>query len=395
MLAFFMASCGGSSASSSNGSGAYITTWKTDNDGYTEDNQIEISTNPKYAYDFSVDWGDGNISTNITDSIVHTYATSGTYTVKINGKYPHIWFNNHGGRYRNDDRDKLISVDNWGDIVWKSMHNPFSYCNNLTIHANDKPNLSSVTDMSRMFEGVPNFNQDIGSWDVSSVTDMSYMFWNASSFNQDIGSWDVSSVTNMSSMFRGASSFNQDIGSWDVSSVTDMSSMFWNASSFNKKLDSWDVSSVTNMTFMFKSASSFNQNIENWDTASVTKMTAMFGFATSFNQNIGGWDTSSVTSMYDMFVEANKFDQNLGAWDISSIESDNSLGLDNGMDHMFKGVTLSTVNYDALLQSWSTQKVSKNIRLDGGNSKYSQVSKSARDKLINEFDWTISDGGEE
>ena len=345
MLAFFMASCGGSSASSSNGSGAYITTWKTDNDGYTEDNQIEISTNPKYAYDFSVDWGDGNISTNITDSIVHTYATSGTYTVKINGKYPHIWFNNHGGRYRNDDRDKLISVDNWGDIVWKSMNNPFSYCNNLTIHANDKPNLSSVTDMS-------------------------YMFWNVSSFNQDIGSWDVSSVT-------------------------DMSSMFWNASSFNKKLDSWDVSSVTNMTFMFKSASSFNQNIENWDTASVTKMTAMFGFATSFNQNIGGWDTSSVTSMYDMFVEANKFDQNLGVWDISSIESDNSLGLDNGMDHMFKGVTLSTVNYDALLQSWSTQKVSKNIRLDGGNSKYSQVSKSARDKLINEFDWTISDGGEE
>ena len=33
-------------------------------------------------------------------------------------------------------------------------------------------------------------------------------------------SWDVSSVTNMSSMFDTATAFNQNINSWDVSSVT-------------------------------------------------------------------------------------------------------------------------------------------------------------------------------
>jgi surface protein len=43
----------------------------------------------------------------------------------------------------------------------------------------------------------PNFNQDIGSWNVSKVTDMHGMFWNADDFNQDISGWDVSKVTNI------------------------------------------------------------------------------------------------------------------------------------------------------------------------------------------------------
>ena len=41
-----------------------------------------------------------------------------------------------------------------------------------------------------------------------------------------ISNWVVSSITNMSGLFQGLEGFNEDISSWNTSAVTDMSSMF-------------------------------------------------------------------------------------------------------------------------------------------------------------------------
>ena len=68
-----------------------------------------------------------------------------------------------------------------------------------------------ITDMSYMFYNTT-FNEDISSWNVSTVTDMSYMFNTADAFNQDISSWDVSNVTDMQYMFSGALPANAAIG---------------------------------------------------------------------------------------------------------------------------------------------------------------------------------------
>jgi len=222
------------------------------------------------------------------------------------------------------DSQKLLSVEQWGKVQWSTMADMFSGAENFELNAEDLPDLRQVTDMSGMFRGARNFNQDIGDWDVSKVTNMGGMFRGARNFNREIGNWDVSNVTNMSRMFYWALSFDQDIGSWDVSSVTDMSGMFGgDLSEFNQDIGSWDVSSVTDMSWMFSFAWFFNQDIGDWDVSNVTNMSGMFhgyiGDETNpFNQDIGNWDVSSVTDMSGMFAES-IFNKPIGSWDVSNV----------------------------------------------------------------------------
>ena len=124
-----------------------------------------------------------------------------------------------------------------------------------------------MTNMSRLFENVTSFNEDISSWDTSNVTTMSSMFRNTRAFNRNIGGWNVSNVLDMSKMFEMApadpwSMFNNggsgDIGNWNTSKVTNMDSMFASAKSFNRDIRTWNVSQVTTRVNMFMNAQSFN-----------------------------------------------------------------------------------------------------------------------------------------
>ncbi len=247
--------------------------------------------------------------------------------------------------------------------------------------------VSSVQDMRSMFRHAKLFDQNLNGWDVSSVTSMWGMFEGAGAFNGNIADWDVSSVENMYRMFRGATVFNQDISGWDVSSVDTMQLMFSGARAFDQDIGGWDVSSVTRTLGMFEDAELFNQDISNWDVSNVTDTRYMFEGAEAFNQDIGGWDVSSVGNMGGMFRDALLFDQDLGGWDVSNVDAVNGFG------DMFAGIALSTANYDALLLGWSNLDVEPGMTFDAGDSQYTEGAVEARDTLINDFDWTINDGG--
>ncbi|MGJ8738979.1 BspA family leucine-rich repeat surface protein [Zobellia laminariae] len=200
----------------------FITTWKTDNEGSSADNQIKIPTYAPEIYNYSVDWGDGTSDTGITGSKTHTYEVPGVYQISISGMFPRIFMEDS---YKSDSY-KLISVDQWGDQIWTGMSQAFQDCKNLHILASDIPDLRDVTSFRRMFVNATSMNEDISGWDTNDVLDMSYMFLNADSFNQDISSWDTSNVNSMSHMFLDANSFNQDLSSFNISNTKDLSKMF-------------------------------------------------------------------------------------------------------------------------------------------------------------------------
>jgi surface protein len=377
----------------------FITSWKTDNPGTSGATSITI---PTYGggYDYNVDWdNDGFIDTfGVIGSITHDYGVAGTYTVRIHGAFPRIYFNNVG------DKQKILSIDQWGDAPWTNMSSAFFGASNLTYNASDSPNLTSVSDMTRMFLGASAFDGDLSTWDVSSVTNMANMFQSASSFNGDISSWDVSSVTYMANMFQSASSFNGDISSWDVSSVTNMASMFRSASSFNGDISSWDVSQVTNLQAMFQSANSFNQDLSSWNTSNVTNMAGVFQFANSFNQDLSNWNTSNVTNMIAMFSFASAFNSDISSWDVSSVAQMTSifssasgfdqdlggwnLGSVSDMSGMLNSSGLSMERYDKTLTGWKNQMIT-NLTLGANGLEFCNA-ESARDSLISTYGWTIT-----
>jgi surface protein len=168
----------------------------------------------------------------------------------------------------------------------------------------------------------------ISEWDVSSVTDMSQLFQHKNTFNDDISRWDVSNVINTSGMFACATSFSRSLGDWDVSSVTDSNHMFFGALSFNAAIGDWDVSNVTNMNYMFCNVRAFNAPIGNWNVSKVVMMEGMFRDARKFNQDVGNWDVSKVSNMSDMFRDAHFFNQDLTRWDIRAVTCKSRMFMD-------------------------------------------------------------------
>jgi surface protein len=326
----------------------FITTWKTNNVNYgkTDSTSITIPVDTSLTYNYEVDWNnDGTYEqSGITGSVTHDYGTPGTYTIRIRGTFPRIYFESSSNQY------KLLDVNQWGSSAWTTMDSAFYYCQNLNISATDIPDLSGVTSMSSMFYGCDSLNgpANIGTWNTATVTDMSWMFYDADKFNQPIGLWNTANVTTMARMFLSAESFNQTIGDWNTANVTNMQNMFSGAEAFNQSIGDWNTAKVKNMSGMFGGAYAFNQPIGNWITDSVKNMSYLFAGAYAFNQPIANWNTAAVEDMQGMFQGAKAFNYPIGNWNTANVKD---------MSYMFA----YNEAFDQPIGNWVTDSV-KNMR---------------------------------
>ena len=158
----------------------------------------------------------------------------------------------------------------------------------------------------------------------------------------------------------------------DLSNVIDMPTAFFNASNFNQNINNWDVSNVQSMQRLFFNADGFNQPLNNWDVSNVTDMSVMFRFNNGFNQDISDWNIANVSD-FENFLEG-------------------------------QTGTFSTQNYNLLLVGWEQTLQNAypggvgyphTISIGFGGTKYTLggAAETARTSLINNFGWTISDGG--
>lgn len=365
---------------------SFVTTWQTDHAGSSSDTQITIPTMGS-GYDYLVYWQEVGNTSNMgvagpyyTDAIID-FETPGTYRLNILGDFPRIYFNN------GDDKNKLLTVENWGDIEWASMEAAFYGCENLTVNAADAPNLSSVLTMASMFRGASSFNSSIDDWDVSTVTTFDYMFDSATSFNKPLNSWNMFNARTMTAMFRNAESFDQDLDDWFIYNGYSYAQMFKGATAFNGDVSGWNPVSDqdVDLSEMFSGAVSFNQSVEDWDMASVVDVSRMFYKATSYNQSLDWAFTYGIEDFSEVLYGASAFDHFI-RWDISSATS---------LVGMLDSTALSTENYDITLEYmaddvYGEEIIRRGLVFGAAGLSYSCEGQQHRDFLASVFGWTFT-----
>ena len=195
----------------------------------TDDSTLFFPGGSGDTCNYTIDWGDGSTDsyTSCEEYHSHTYASAGTYNIKVTGtinKWSCQKFVNANldpsicGTFCNDAEDDvwyamcmeacgetqraicgndlsmdgivdkfpvLIGIESFGPVGLTSRS--FANANQLTyVSSKDIPNANTLTDMGHMFSGAVLFNSDIGNWDTSQTQTMSYMFYGASSFNQSL-----------------------------------------------------------------------------------------------------------------------------------------------------------------------------------------------------------------
>ena len=245
-----------------------------------------------------------------------------------------------------------------------------------------------------------------GDYDVSISGDFPRIYINNGADKAkiiDVRQWGNIVWSNFARSFFGCSNLT---GSFtdapNLANVTIFQNSFSDCSSFSANLSSWDVSNVVdfqNAFVIFGSGvnppSTPFSGLGSWDMGSAITISNMFRNQSNYNDDLSSWDVSNVTNMTNTFFSCTSFDQNLSAWDISNVTN---------FSNFAKGTSFSTANYDAILIGWEAtlQAAFPNgtgytptISINFGNSEYTGggAAATARASLINNFNWTITDGG--
>jgi surface protein len=345
-------------------------------------------------------------------------------------------------------------VSKWFLYKVTNMSHMFSGCSSFNKNISNW-NVSSATDMSYILADCSSFNQDLSNWNISNVADMDHFFHQTpisrTNYDNMLIAWSNSNPQNTVSTFYADltkySYGNPSLARYKLSvspyqwSITDLGietttlstpmSLEYRVVAGNLTITlplygivdvfiNWGDSItlypytttgdkthtystigtytvlIYNRLTQFGNGSTSYANadrlytVNSFGEISLTSLSGAFYGATNLTQVPTSLPTSStITNLSYTFKNATLFNQDISNWTISSITT---------MENMFDGVTLSTVNYDLLLNAWVLLSLKKNVLFNAGSSKYSYgLATIARNKItnINNYNWTILDGGQD
>jgi hypothetical protein len=160
--------------------------------------------------DAIIDWGTSDANARCPRRVTEPGDVSCTYDAAIDGTGPFpvriggTVSQFGGGETAWPNADKLLRVTSWGDVGLTSLSGAFNGAQNLAQVPTDFP--ESVTDISHLFRGAINFNQDLSSWGmkVRNVTAMDRAFEDALAFDATLEGWCVRNIRNPGPSFREA-----------------------------------------------------------------------------------------------------------------------------------------------------------------------------------------------
>ena len=294
-----------------------------------------------YTYNYAIDWGDGTKEALGLRNPSHVYSSPGDYTIRIAGTFPAFSIN-----YDASIRDKLIHVNNLGDVGWTSLSAAFMGALQMeSFTANSYTNTSNVTSMRDMFRisGVTDatISLDLRNLDTSNVTSMYYMFMNAHWDAIDVSTWNTANVSDMDNMFSGFYGPTvMDLSSFDTSNVTNMRSLFSNSNATTLDISNFNTERVQSFDSTFFSAKA-PLNLSGFNTSNATTMYQMFYIWTgSTTLNVSSFNTSNVQWMGRMFSGTVLEELDVSGFDISSL----SAGV-----NMFNTSTLTSIDFTGWL----------------------------------------------
>jgi len=288
----------------------------------------------------------------------------------------------------------------------KEFNQPISFTSNIVtnmkemLHTCKKFNsqitadTSNVVNMASLFRECIIFNQEI-IMDTSSVTDMSNMFNRTSVFNNggQPFSFNTSNVSDFEGMLTYSSEFNQDISNLDFSKATNIEQFLQGSASYNNAglpiTMNLDIiyGGYSGTVQAFSGCNSLNQTITLTGCNNLNGLPHFVAGCAIFNSQINIENTSKIYNMSYMFYNTTAFNQDISSWgwDYSKVIYYSSI---------LSGTALDTTNYSKLLIELDAQTVKPNISFRPGNTlTYNSTAEVARQSLIDNDSWTITDGG--